>query len=32
MNLLNLEAPPLPPMYCLGGYGKLLWDPRSRRP
>ena len=31
MNLLDLTAPPLPAMYCLGNCGKLLWDPRSRK-
>ena len=28
--LLDLAAPPLPPMYCLGGCGHLLWDPKYR--
>lgn len=31
MNLLDLDAPPLPPMYCLGGCGRLLWDSESRK-
>lgn len=31
MNLLDLAVPSLPPMYCLGGCGKLLWDPKSRK-
>ena len=30
MDLLDLDVPPLPPMYCLGGCGKLLWHPDSR--
>ncbi|WP_226900501.1 DUF6011 domain-containing protein [Nonomuraea phyllanthi] len=30
LTLLDLEAPPLPPMYCLARCGKLLWDPKSR--
>jgi hypothetical protein len=29
--LLDLDVPPLPPMYCLGGCGKLLWDPKFRK-
>lgn len=28
--LLDLDVPPLSPMYCLGGCGKLLWAPESR--
>lgn len=31
MNLLDLKVPPLPPMLCLGGCGKLLWDPKARK-
>ena len=30
MNLLDLDVPPLPPMYCLGGCGHLLWDLKAR--
>lgn len=31
VNLLDLATPPLPPMPCLGGCGRLLWDPKSRK-
>jgi hypothetical protein len=31
VSLLDLDAPPLPPMYCLANCGKLLWDPESRK-
>jgi hypothetical protein len=30
VTLLDLHVPPLPRMYCLGGCGKLLWDPKYR--
>ncbi|SET50065.1 DUF6011 domain-containing protein [Nonomuraea wenchangensis] len=31
MDLLDLDAPPLPVMKCRAGCGKKLWDPESRR-
>jgi hypothetical protein len=30
VNRLDLDVPPLPPMYCLGGCGHHLWDAKSR--
>ena len=31
MNLLDLDAPPLSPMLCLGNCGRYLTAPDSRR-
>ncbi len=31
VKLLDLSVPPLPRMLCLGGCGKYLWDPKSRK-